>query len=99
MIPHEAGSFFLLIKTLPAFWADQLFVLMISVFGKFWYSRLPDVQPGGGFQTVRSALFCSEVGVRGFTYEPGYDKFLHFWADDEKGTKQCQAGVGSLQVA
>ena len=53
MAPNGAGRiFFLLIQTLPTFWAERIWILRIFIFliswtPKFWISRPPDLQISG----------------------------------------------------
>ena len=52
--PHmgPGGFLFLLIQTLPTFWAEQIWILRINIFfivltPQFWISRSPDLQISG----------------------------------------------------
>ena len=53
MAPNRAGRiFFLLIQTLPTFWAERIWILRIGIFSifwtpNFWISRSPDLQISG----------------------------------------------------
>ena len=45
MAPNGAGKFFfLLIQTLPTFWAEQSLILRIILFLIFWDPKFPDFQ-------------------------------------------------------
>ena len=47
LAPMGPGVFFLLIQTLPTFWAERIWILRIFVFGIFLDPKFPNFQKSG----------------------------------------------------
>ena len=79
--------FFLLIKTLPTFWAERMFTLIMLIW-EFWNSRFPDAAAGAaaaGGRTLRSQLDPSpkHPGMKYFREET---LAVDFWGTGNLGT-------------
>ena len=71
MAPNGAGRFFfLLIQTLPTFWAERTLILRICIFGIFWDPKFPDFQVPD-FQNSRNLAWAQPGPKLGPWLGPG----------------------------